>query len=70
MPVLFRVPLTFQIPALSLVVPQNRPIRWRWSCKTIVGDGSKSGDIAVQLQPQRGFKDERELTQGLGVGRN
>jgi hypothetical protein len=53
-----------------LVVPQNRPIRWRWSCKTIVGDGSKSGDIAVQLQPQRGFKDERELTQGLGVGRN
>jgi len=52
------------------LLKQNRPIRWRWSCKTIVGDGSTSGDIAVQLQPQRGFKDERELTQGLGVGRN
>jgi hypothetical protein len=52
-----------------LFYTQNRPIRWRWSCKTVVGDGSSSGDIAVQLQPQRGFKDEQELTAGLGVGR-
>jgi len=62
--------LQFPPHPIHLFRAQSRPIRWRWSCKTVVGDGSSSGDIAVQLQPQRGFKDEQELTAGLGVGRN
>ena len=49
------------------LLKQGRPARWRWSCRTVVGDGSSEGDVSVQLQPQRAFKDEQEKTVGLGV---
>ena len=47
---------------------QGRPVRWRWSCRTTVGDGgSVDGDISIQLQPQVRFPDEQKKTEGLGV---
>lgn len=46
---------------------QQRPARWRWSCRTALGDGTTSGDIAVQLKPQVAFVDEQKKTEGLGV---
>eukprot|EP00613_Pedinella_sp_CCMP2098_P002128 CAMPEP_0171626118 /NCGR_PEP_ID=MMETSP0990-20121206/19827_1 /TAXON_ID=483369 /ORGANISM="non described non described, Strain CCMP2098" /LENGTH=321 /DNA_ID=CAMNT_0012193403 /DNA_START=85 /DNA_END=1050 /DNA_ORIENTATION=- len=49
------------------LVKQGRPVRWRWSCRTVLGDGALGGNIKIQLQPQRAFADEQTKTEGLGV---
>ena len=46
---------------------QNRPTRWRWSCRAYVGTANRNGDVHVQLRPQVAFADEQAKTEGLGV---
>lgn len=44
---------------------QNRPVRWRWSCRAQLGYDNKGGDISVQLKPQLAFGDEQNKQVGL-----
>jgi ferredoxin len=46
---------------------QGHPVRWRWSCRTVLGDGVKGGDVKIQLQPQRQIFEEQTRTGELGA---